>query len=491
MDVITVSLGHRANHVLTQLNNLQEKYIAYNRNDKITHHNRVFLDSTKTPNGKTNYTPRLILFEHNGGLGAYWPFEFTEKKTNPMSLGFETIETTPKVVRSEYQNNLDQGVTDPSVLTTGNTKYWSDYNKLIYRPQALVSLNDWTHNGAYGTHRSFPQIEFRLFNQGSQVYEGKQDLRDTAMEEFRRALESCDYIQGVNLLTEADSGWLGFTTSLLIEMKDEFFNNGVNNKYNLWTYGVETRTGKGLDKISQIKAMVELLKQSTLYFPMKLESHRKMLNSTFDPSSLWHVSAVHALFMSTIWGLNNQENDQITMAQIENDLLVGYNDRNIVNEIKLGYKQDIMEVSNIDLANVNLNDITAKPEILLSKVLPNPRYFGRSVIASPDLDEDFKMSFVSQNSSLVSFYENHDIAAIMGVDTFPTILNREIKSVYSDFGQTSAYKDDLKDLRSIIKRCRLQSHLAIIEDKDELVEDISHLIDEYTMGYDESDEDFD
>ncbi len=64
----------------------------------------------------------------------------------------------------------------------------------------------------------------------------------------------------------------------------------------------------------------------------------------------------------------------------------------------------------------------------------------------------------------------------------------EDKSVYSEFSSSNTLKNDLKFYREVIKRSRENE---VIEDKFELIEKISELIEEYTIGYDESDEEYD
>lgn len=498
-EVISISASHHANHVLASLYNNQESHLPYSPKAPINHWNQVFLNANKLPNGRTNYSPRVIIYELTGGLGSYSPFKYFENAAD--ISGPTVIETGIKVPKNDYQKQLDNGKpTDPTTLTDKTVHYWSDYNKMIYKPTSLVTLSNWNHevNGK-GHHRLFPNIEFNYFHQGVEEYK---EVQDDTIEEFRKNLENCDLVQGCNFLSDIDSSWGGFTNSLITDIKDEFFNNGINNKYNLWTYTFSGKTPtKLLPTLNKIKSLVEFSKNSSLVLPLSLDTSSLLLNSDFNPDNFWHRGAIESVFINSLWGLNNTNdtNYNVKMATIEDELLRGYNDRNIVNEINIHQLPTQDDHMSYTLQSVNIMDYyNPVPSITSPPTKPGIINLGLNKKTN---EKSISKSFiVPDNSSLelessltTHVYTNPALNDITKVDTFPSIL--ELKQVYIEMNQSSALKNDFKEYRKIISRVRPGSGdvaQEIIEDKQELMEDLSNIIEEYIIGYeDESDEEFD
>lgn len=491
-EVINLSLSQRANHLLAHLYNNQEAHLPYSKTATVDYDNSVFLSTSKNPNGTVNYSPRSLNYDLTRGYGSLGKYEYYESKADILGQ-YEVIQTGEKMDKNEYQKALDKGMNKSNTLNVNNTKYWTDYNKLIYSPKSLNQLNNWEYKPHdFGINRSFPNLKFDTFNKGKEEYH---QYSEDSLENFRNTLEECDLIQGVNLISELDSAWGGFTNELLVDLKDEFFNNGINSKYNIWVHGlINHNLNPKLNQLySRINSIIELSFNSTLFFPMNLNSSSECLGSGYDETSEWHNSSIHAIFLNSIWGLNNQIKNPVKMSVIEDELLRGFDKRNIVNEIKIHKNKqasndfgmvDIDRASLYNLVdNIKIKDKPDSIDLSLSDS-KNSKYFAKSYIIPND--QSLAESLNKKENFPINIYKNNRINDILNNDTFPNIL--EDKSVYSEFSSSNTLKNDLKFYREVIKRSRENE---VIEDKFELIEKISELIEEYTIGYDESDEEYD
>ena len=77
-------------------------------------------------------------------------------------------------------------------------------------------------------------------------------------------------------------------------------------------------------------------------------------------------------------------------------------------------------------------------------------------------------------------------SAITKGSTFPPTVNGS--SFVSEFAITSGIAATLKENRKFLLRIKHNENLT---DRDELIEDISAMIEDYKHGYDDSDEEFD
>lgn len=491
-EVINLSLSQKANHILAHLYNNQEAHLPYSKTATVEFDNSVFLSTSKNPNGTVNYSPRSLNYDLIRGYGALGKYEYCELKGN-IEGQYEVVQTGVRMDKNEYQKALDKGMNKSNTLNVNNTKYWTDYNKLIYNPRSLNQLNNWEYQpNDFGVNRSFPNLKFDTFNKGKEEYH---QYSEDSLENFRNTLEKCDLIQGVNFISEVDSAWGGFTNELLVDLKDEFFNNGINSKYNIWVHGlIDHNLNPKLNQLySRINTIIELSFNSTLFFPINFNPSSEVLTSGYDGRSEWHNSSIHAIFLNSIWGLNNQIESTVKMSVIEDELLRGWDKRNIVNEIKIHkIKQatnnfgmvDIDRASLYNLVdNIKIKDKSDSIDLSLSDS-NNSKYFAKSYIV-PNND-NLVESLNKKENFPINIYKNNKVNDILSNDTFPNII--EDKSVYTEFSSSNTLKNDLKLYREVIKRSRENE---VIEDKFELIEKISELIEEYTIGYDGSDEEYD
>lgn len=491
-EVINFSCSQAAGHLITQLYNVQESHLPYSRNKTLTHKNDVFLVPRRVK-GKTKYYPRSINIEFQGGFGYLGRHAYHESPVSPDSYTDVEIKQQQRQIKNEFQVNLDAGKpVDASLLSTENTKYWTDYNKLIYRPESLVSLNGFSH--PEGTHKNFPRLRFDTFHVGEEEFKA---LSEEIDDFFRKNLEQLDQIQGVSFFSECDSGWAGFTSEMMVFLRDEYFGNGVSSKYNLWTYGLMGAGPKPLKTdtlLTRIRAVTEFAANSTLFIPISAaESAEAFLKDSYDSTRLWHKGAVQSMFVNSLWGLNCQVESPVSMATIENNLLRGNSNRNIVNDVCLTQAPqepsgpDFGIVSDANILDMYLNGGVQPLEKPQAKILNLglTRGAGEHVYSKGVISET--MPELGKTDLITDFYVNRYMSEITETTSFPDILDPGCQ-FDAEFSQTTALKPLLKDYRKVVERVRYPQHMNILGDKAEVIEGLSALIEEYTAGYsDESD----
>lgn len=487
-EVITFSNSHSSGHLLTQLYNVQESHLAYSKDKKLTHSNDVFLSPTKK-GGRTNYYPRTVNIEFSGGYGFLGKYAYHETTSDvdllAQSYGSVVFQKEPQTQKNEYQQCLDQG-SQPGrdMLNVANTKYWTAYNKLIYKPLSLLELLEFQH--PEGSNKNFPRMKFEEYQVGERGYKNVQASVDDS---FRKSLEALDSIQGVNFLSEIDNAWGGFTNELITDVRDEYFNNGAHSKYCLWTYGLYThREGPRniSNTISEIRAFVSFAQSSSLFIPLKIpQASLGLLNCGYDPLSMWHRGALQSLLVNSIWGLNCQLDQPARMAAIEDELLRGYSKRTIVNEVALLMKIDTNAFGVVQ--EVNIMDYYQNGGCIDANDTREKLQFGVNEGSSSKM---LSSVVIDASGSSETTFTNNYLQEALSQDSFPNIFKNEPSSLSfnATLKQSTDIRNKLKDYRKAISRAKLPQHLEIIGDKGELIEDISSLIEEYTVGYsDESD----
>ncbi|RLV94964.1 Protein DML1 [Spathaspora sp. JA1] len=478
-EIITVSLSQFSGHVTTHLYNAQEALIPYKPNIKLTHDLSTFLLRTPPGSGGVTYTPRALIYDLRGGFGALNKYEYHETITSLTS--HVQINSNP-IPKSEYQIKLDSG--EPlTKLTTNNTKYWSDYNRLIYSPKSLHSISSYEYDTKQGHHYRYPRMSFDTFDKG--VEDFKESFED---DEFRHFLEKCDLFTGLQVFTDLESGWAGYTSQWLTEITDEYFN-----KVDVWTFAqtstADNNTKAGVS-LNRIKGVVELYKSSSLLFPMLEHVESPLVQ--YDQESLWHRSALHSTFINSLWGLLNQVENRETMSSIQGALT----GRKIVNEIKLiatdstnngGAETAISDVIDINAYYSNppqANTHTDTTVFLGIQQNNSDKYFSNNRIVTKDYIEDM------QEKPTPNIYINDNISNILKQDSFPDDILAFTK-FHTEFNIHPGLHEQLKGYRQIVSRTNHPELIKIIEDRGELVEDISSLMEEYRWGeYDSDDDEF-
>ncbi|CAK9438988.1 uncharacterized protein LODBEIA_P32120 [Lodderomyces beijingensis] len=504
-EVLTLSFGQYANNTTTHLYNCQESQIPYTRNTPVNHNLTTFLSKSYSPNsgggssgGNANYYPRALVFELRGGLGALNKYEYSEK--TPQFDQPVTNQPANPVAKNEYQRGLDLNLPTDSLLNTNNTKYWTDFNKLIYKPNSIITSPNFIHEYKKpGSHFNFTNQKYELFQTGQLEF---QTVANDSVESCRYWLEKCDYFQGMQIGTTTNDAWGGFTTSMIQAVQDEFFNN--NNKENIWIYATMNQKQQQhpkkkntlLQSISEIYSFIELCNHSSVLFPIKPDYNSSLLNVKFDTSSIWHTSFIPAIFINAIWGVNSQLDNIASMSLIQGCILKGDESRKVVNEIKIvGENTGGNNSFNGMMMDVDLNSIkdwtrlssSNQPnDISLGISGADERYFSRNYISMTKLALE-----AQQDADISSNFVNPWIDNILNGDTAPGIIDKKkSNNFYTTFNVHAGLRTYLKPYRVIIENTRQGQLTNVVEDKDELLNDISNLMTSYSCGFESDDDDF-
>ncbi|KAI5961638.1 DML1 [Candida pseudojiufengensis] len=462
-EIFNLSYGQYSNNTLTHLYNYQESLIPYTKETKLTNDLNVFLYRSKQNDKSINYYPRAIIYELRGGLGSLNKYEYSE---NIPAYDMQIINKPTTTTKNEYQRNLDiSGESNSNLLNTTNTKYWTDFNKLIYNPKSIITTPNYMHNYKdYGTHYNFPNLKFDIFENGVEEF---RNCEFETEDNFRYWIEKCDFLQGLQINTSISDSWGGFTNSMIEFLQDEFFNN----KGNFWIFGdIQTVSKQSTTKISEIKTFLECFKNSTLFFPLKLDLNSSILN--LDKNSIWQTSCISSIFINSIWGLNNSIDDPINMSTLSNLITKDDENRKIINEIKIINDGNL---GDIDYTTIDLNNFEPNINLGISTTTNNDtKYYSKNIITSNiDMDID--------NTNI---FNNPTITNILDVDTFPKVL--KTKDFHTEFNVNSNLKNLLKENKKFIQRVRNLN----IDVRDELIDDISNLISIYSSGFESEDEEF-
>ncbi|KAH3689014.1 hypothetical protein WICPIJ_000013 [Wickerhamomyces pijperi] len=334
-EVLTLSLSQRSNNLTTHFYNAQESYFEYTKtssdssNDPTVHF-RPSLQSNNT----VNYHPRALIWDLNGGFGSLGKFEYFPQRDNndddPSAFN-QTVMRSEKIRKSAYQEALDSGLSPLPALKSQDIQYWSDFNRVVFEPKSFNVLNDWVYdpvNAPDGRFKSSSEREFKSFEIGAQEWE-KVGL-DFLEEKYRVSLEECDALNGLNVVTDLDSAWGGFTASMLSEIRDDY-----NPKSMIFNWGLFN--GKTMKELSnrevfnRIKTFVEINKSSSLFIPLGGVAR--------SGGSLWETSAYQNVIFETVQILNSQRSDRINFNNIEGSLVRGTH-RTVVSDVSATIKDE-------------------------------------------------------------------------------------------------------------------------------------------------------
>ncbi|CAH01379.1 Dml1p [Kluyveromyces lactis] len=345
-EIINVSVSHRSNHLITQFYNCLEPLLhdADQEND-------VFLNPNIDKVSKTvSYTPRALLWDAKLGNGSLGTYQYVSENDYADTLDSEQgataktahrVQTHDRIRKSPYQLALDQGATVLPKINDEIAKYWSDYSKLIYDPSSFNTLQDWYHDAANQqkapNFQNLRQVYFDNYETGSNQF------RENYSNEFfdsnlHQQLEKCDSLQGFNIITELDNGWGGFSSSMLLELKDEL------PKVSYHTYGwnqddvcslkepVHSTKTKFQMLCNKIRATIALSQESDLFFPLYANTKEAFWRSTGETVLLF--DSVNSVFHGSRKQAATNSNMR-KMSHLTNALTLGESKRNIVSKLNV------------------------------------------------------------------------------------------------------------------------------------------------------------
>ncbi|MCJ1471228.1 mtDNA inheritance, partitioning of the mitochondrial organelle [Pseudocyphellaria aurata] len=248
-EILTLQLGHRANHVGTHFWNAQESYFTYpGSSSGVSGHGSdddgvspvdhdVHWRAGIGPAGEDTYTPRVLIYDLKGGFGSMrvdgWEEggDGGEGNGNGVWDGNVSIIKAPPVRPSDYQLGLDAGLAAPARLTVDTVRYWSDHSRVLYHPKTSIQINDYELNSAL--------LPFERWESGEELFAGLDREVDVLDRDLRGWAEECDALQGIQFVAGGDDAWGGFAARYVERVRDEF------GKLGIWVWALEEERGKG------------------------------------------------------------------------------------------------------------------------------------------------------------------------------------------------------------------------------------------------------
>ncbi|ODV87915.1 hypothetical protein CANARDRAFT_5224 [[Candida] arabinofermentans NRRL YB-2248] len=523
-EVITTSFSPHANSIATHFYNLEESHLHIGSSDL---NPDVHFQPTVSSDGKTaSYNPRNFIWDYANGFGSLNKFEYTEDGSSPdhpikslqqISLKsdsdeskIELLQTHKRIVKNDYQIALDCNSPTLGKLSKSNTLYWSDFSRVIYKPNSLHSLKNWyydpslakldspslTYNIGQGYFKSHPERPFQTYSIGSEEY-NSQGLNFTD-ESFRKMLESCDLLNGLNIITEIDTAWSGFSAESLCNIKEDY----LSDKASIFTWGLTNgRLSSDLKSvIDRVRSMVSLIQQSSLYIPLETQP---VLSDWVDYKSLWQVSSFQSIPFEFVNSLFNNTNSKISMNDFQNGLSIG-SKRNIISDINC-LQGDIQ----FNLSCNRLFELEHLPQSSQGKRRgkkeKQARVSSRSIITKPsdEYGDSLTDNEMAKMDSFASFdkltdkgtsskglisYESPIPFDNQNLDSFPVEFMQMEKPIACSFDISDKPKIMLKNMFEIVSRyCKG-------DEREELRDDLEVLKEEYNGdNYDsdsESDDDY-
>ncbi|CEP60183.1 Dml1p LALA0_S01e04896g [Lachancea lanzarotensis] len=457
-EVISISASHRANHVLTQFYNGQEQLLQATNN---VNEPGVFLNPVVDRISKTvSYSPRALLWDARNGVGSLglheyetghdYYFDPDRKPEEATQKGVQVIQTHQRIPKSEYQTAIDSNGRLPE-LTDANTKYWSDYTKLVFGSSNLSSLKDWYHNVEDPSLPDFQDQNQAYFNNYEVGYNEFKSNYSTEFldEKFHWQLESCDGLQGINLVSELDNGWGGFSSSLLLEVRDELPKTDIItwgfNKDDALTLQKPVRSSKtNFDLIcNKIRSTISLVRDSELFFPLYSNPQQ----------SLWQSAGAATLLFDAVNSVssNRVPEDRVLFGQIVAMLTQGETRQNVVSQL---------EADNIDFS-------------FYSRI-PKVKTTGEKVFNKLVISRD-STSVVKEPWMLKSYEWQPS-------DTIPMDYRANTKYT-TNLAVTEQPRDVFKSWFDLVSR-----YFRYDSDREELKEELGTLASEYEHGWYDDDE---
>lgn len=482
---IHLSLSQRANHLTTHFFNAQESYLDYTKSvTKADNNPNVFFKPTLSRDKTTvNYNPRALIWDLKGGFGALGQFEYFEQpqqaeddEDSDQWYGkIQQMKRDP-IPKSAYQRALDNYESLPE-LNIENTSYWTDYSRVLYQPNAYNELSHWEVDPkkypkgrlSLGQEREFVDYEVGVEEWKSDMV-GVNFLEDR----YRNILESCDSLGGLNIVSEIDSAWGGFTSQMLDEVRDDY-----NPKSSIFTWGIfngiklENLSNK--DIISRIKTFLSLQRSSSLFIPLATPRHLPE-ELAIDRKSHWQTSALQNLLFEPFQTIMSQREHNVNFSVIEDNLTLG-TDRRIISKVE-----------------ASTGDYNFKFSEDFFQIPKNEHTFSKSTVNKPPKTSsqqdvtDLACSFQDSNSLNDKNTQNRSTTEYISKipygtpSSYPNNLVNPNDSVKATMEITTAPRKTLLEMKIYV------SKFVRGDDRENMIQELETLAEQYEFGWNDSDE---
>ncbi|KAK9352876.1 Misato segment II tubulin-like domain-containing protein [Lipomyces doorenjongii] len=507
-EILHLSFSTTANHLSTHFFNAQESYFTYDDKISLVDHNVTFRSGLAADGSTETFTPRCLLWDLKGGYGSLMKYNslYENEEGSLASANVVRIEE-PRVPRSAYIQSLDENAEHVAKLNPSTTLYWSDYCNVFHHPRSLLQLSSWEYHpvdaprgrarGSGGSgplavvhHGSAGKVkEFKGYDVGASEFHDlshADSAGELALEtHFRALLEECDLLAGINIITDVDSAWGGFTAEALSELRDEYIP-----KSTVLLWGLEDNaTLDRINQYSRIQTVAALTPLSTAYIPLCLKPDTASLFSFFsadvgfDASSLWHTTGLlNAAFESITLPTRLRESDsRVSMDTLASEI-TSLGSRKIISGTELAIGHTILQLGGTNSVNNGHQD-------RLSQIKAAKSRLGH-VFSKFGVVRDFRGSSIGSMEQIWEEYAKHTDVKDEGgfVDrrlialSYPTPASYppylpESGPLYSSLYSTSLTRYELADMKDFVSR------YVRGDDREELKDELDTLSAEFIFGW--------
>lgn len=193
------------------------------------------------------------------------------------------------------EENQDRRYTN---LEDAGIDSWSDYLGAHLHPK---SIHEVTQIAAFDSFHNFYE---GLWTNPASRAQNQMSARacEEAWEQVRWFLEECDRVQGIQIFVDSDSGWAGYASDMLMELKDECRSAsrvgfGMDHPYPLPCDRPdhdESSKSQSRRKLNACLSTQALMEHTDLYLPLRTSEFSPRLSFASPPMSVYQSSSVVA-----------------------------------------------------------------------------------------------------------------------------------------------------------------------------------------------------
>lgn len=358
--MITVQLGHYANHVGAHFWNLQENSFSYDdtgggggdgkRRPAVNH--SVLYREGETMAGEVTFTPRLVCVDLKGSLGLLPEYgdlyqDRANRKKEAGSMlwsGDSAVQKEEPKRKNDFQRELEtsenmEGDGDKDVCETNDetvklydlddqVDVWSDFVLARYHHRSNVILREYQHRN---------QVQpFDVFGLGRECWRREEEIEDR----IRYFAEEADSVAGFQLLVDNFDGFAGIGAGLTDLLADDYCGKSVvafpTSPARYSEYSAKANSGRFLNSVLSMhslacggdssRVLVSPVSLATDTFSLPGMDCRQFGHLEYRPELDYHTSAVLGAACDTLtlpWRLG-----QSSVSDVVADL--GASGRNVV-----------------------------------------------------------------------------------------------------------------------------------------------------------------
>eukprot|EP01041_Mallomonas_annulata_P003572 gene3572-7103_t len=230
---ITIQLGHFSNYIGSHYWNIQHELLGQNVDGQgeIFQSHKLFR-SIKGKIGSEEKYPRALIFDLRDNLGSLNPHWDVEDEVDDDSLA--VWDHAIKIIKEDddSDDNIDneQKKIDPShpmvdenIHLSNSIESWSDYLNPRFHARSFCIPSVWrdaTSTCQFGRH-DISSHPFSNYLSGKDRSLITNEYRDAFFDNFRLLVEDCGNASHVNVLVDVESGFGGFASDFLTEIREE------------------------------------------------------------------------------------------------------------------------------------------------------------------------------------------------------------------------------------------------------------------------------